>query len=270
MAAIIEVGVGAMVEGTHDTALTPALPTGTQGQDHLEATIISELTGTTPPTITTPAGWTHIATASRDSHHLFTYWKLAAGTAGAATTDGNPTFSTGSTLNIWAAFVSAKRGVDTTTPLGPGAVVSVTTTTAATSPSGSVTTTVADALVRQHVASNADNNLALVVGSEEGFTAQAGGDAYSTPTSNALSAGLADKVVTVSGTAQTLPTWGKTLNDTAGTWAMVAYEVLPDPGIVTEVQEMVPDAILAVSNLTGTVSAIQDDPDAPDANWLTA
>lgn len=31
-----------------------------------------------------------------------------------------------------------------------------------------------------------------------------------------------------------------------------------------------PDAILAATNLTGAVSVIQDDPDSPDANWLTA
>lgn len=31
-----------------------------------------------------------------------------------------------------------------------------------------------------------------------------------------------------------------------------------------------PDAILAQTNLTGAVSAIQDDPDSPDASWLTA
>jgi len=31
-----------------------------------------------------------------------------------------------------------------------------------------------------------------------------------------------------------------------------------------------PDAILASTNLTGSVSDIQDDPDSPDANWLTA
>lgn len=33
---------------------------------------------------------------------------------------------------------------------------------------------------------------------------------------------------------------------------------------------MAPDAILAQTNLTGTVTAIQDDPDSADANWLTA
>lgn len=31
-----------------------------------------------------------------------------------------------------------------------------------------------------------------------------------------------------------------------------------------------PDAILSQTNLTGSVSFIQDDPDSPDANWLTA
>lgn len=33
---------------------------------------------------------------------------------------------------------------------------------------------------------------------------------------------------------------------------------------------LAPDAILAQTNLTGAVSAIQDDPDSADANWLTA
>ena len=40
--------------------------------------------------------------------------------------------------------------------------------------------------------------------------------------------------------------------------------------IATETQKMPPDAILAMSGLTGTVAAIQDDPASPDANWLTA
>lgn len=31
-----------------------------------------------------------------------------------------------------------------------------------------------------------------------------------------------------------------------------------------------PDAIISATNLSGTVAAIQDDPDSPDANWLTA
>lgn len=33
---------------------------------------------------------------------------------------------------------------------------------------------------------------------------------------------------------------------------------------------LAPDAIISQSNLTGAVSAIQDDPDAADANWLLA
>lgn len=32
----------------------------------------------------------------------------------------------------------------------------------------------------------------------------------------------------------------------------------------------IPDSILSITNLTGPVSNIQDDPESPDANWLTA
>lgn len=35
-------------------------------------------------------------------------------------------------------------------------------------------------------------------------------------------------------------------------------------------ERLAPDAILTQTNLTGALSAIQDDPDSPDANWLTA
>ena len=35
-------------------------------------------------------------------------------------------------------------------------------------------------------------------------------------------------------------------------------------------ERQAPDAILAQTNLTGVVGDIQDDPDSPDANWLTA
>ncbi len=36
------------------------------------------------------------------------------------------------------------------------------------------------------------------------------------------------------------------------------------------VERMVPDGITEQTNLTGALSAIQDDPDSPDGNWLTA
>ncbi len=35
-------------------------------------------------------------------------------------------------------------------------------------------------------------------------------------------------------------------------------------------ERLAPDAILAMTNLSGVVGDIQDDPDAPDANWLLA
>ena len=35
-------------------------------------------------------------------------------------------------------------------------------------------------------------------------------------------------------------------------------------------ERLAPDVILEVSNLTGVVGDIQDDPDSPDGNWLTA
>jgi hypothetical protein len=38
----------------------------------------------------------------------------------------------------------------------------------------------------------------------------------------------------------------------------------------TVVTRFAPDAILASTNLTGAVAAVQDDPDAPDGSWLTA
>lgn len=34
-------------------------------------------------------------------------------------------------------------------------------------------------------------------------------------------------------------------------------------------ERLAPDAILALTNLSGSVAAIQDDPDAPDTSWLT-
>lgn len=49
---------------------------------------------------------------------------------------------------------------------------------------------------------------------------------------------------------------------------LVAYATGAAPA--TEVQRMAPDAILASTGLTGTVTDIQDDPDTPDANWLVA
>lgn len=63
----------------------------------------------------------------------------------------------------------------------------------------------------------------------------------------------------------------------ASYFAFASYENLdahpPASLIVTytvPTTRIAPDTILAQTNLTGAVSAIQDDPDAPDANWLTA
>jgi hypothetical protein len=36
------------------------------------------------------------------------------------------------------------------------------------------------------------------------------------------------------------------------------------------IQRLAPDAILAQTNLTGAVTAIQDDPDSADSNWLVS
>jgi hypothetical protein len=40
--------------------------------------------------------------------------------------------------------------------------------------------------------------------------------------------------------------------------------------VATSLAAIPPDAILASTNLSGVVANIRDDPDAPDASWLTA
>jgi hypothetical protein len=40
--------------------------------------------------------------------------------------------------------------------------------------------------------------------------------------------------------------------------------------VYADTESLSPDALLVQTNLSGTVSNIQDDPDSPDANWLTA
>jgi hypothetical protein len=45
-----------------------------------------------------------------------------------------------------------------------------------------------------------------------------------------------------------------------------ADDVAPPPTIT----RFAPDAILAISGLTGAVTVIQDDPDDPDGSWLVA
>lgn len=64
-------------------------------------------------------------------------------------------------------------------------------------------------------------------------------------------------------------TW--TYATAAGGWAwQTALRDPSDSGTPTVTQRFAPDAILAQTGLTGAVSTIQDDPDSPDANWLTA
>lgn len=36
----------------------------------------------------------------------------------------------------------------------------------------------------------------------------------------------------------------------------------------TELERIIPDEILSITNLTGSISDIQDDPDSPDGNWI--
>lgn len=55
-------------------------------------------------------------------------------------------------------------------------------------------------------------------------------------------------------------------NPTSGTQLFDDFSVTWAGSDYTE--RFAPDAILAQTGLTGTVSAIQDDPDSPDGNWL--
>lgn len=52
------------------------------------------------------------------------------------------------------------------------------------------------------------------------------------------------------------------------------HATLAEPQLIVDwlppTTRIAPDAILAQTNLTGAVSAIQDDPDSADASWLTA
>jgi hypothetical protein len=41
-------------------------------------------------------------------------------------------------------------------------------------------------------------------------------------------------------------------------------------GVVTLIERLIPDAILDMVGLSGSVSLVQDDPDSADANWLVA
>jgi hypothetical protein len=51
------------------------------------------------------------------------------------------------------------------------------------------------------------------------------------------------------------------------------HSTLPEPLLIvdyaTQQTKLAPDALVSMSGLSGTVAAIQDDPDDPDASWLT-
>lgn len=64
----------------------------------------------------------------------------------------------------------------------------------------------------------------------------------------------------------------------AGVWPPTATSTTDTPSVsvveaatITKVapERLAPDAVLLQTNLTGTLSQIQDDPDSPDANWMT-
>lgn len=92
-----------------------------------------------------------------------------------------------------------------------------------------ITTVTAGALVLSIVATNDDNALALSV--DQGFTLQAGGADYDTALGSDGSFGLATKEITSPG-AVTVPTWDQTVNG-PDRWSAITMALKPLDSVVT-------------------------------------
>jgi hypothetical protein len=81
-----------------------------------------------------------------------------------------------------------------------------------------------------------------------------------------LTLAVYEKTLTATGTVQFSGGLSPSRRWAAAVTTLKAATAPPD----TTTGRFAPDAILAATGLTGAVSAIQDDPDSPDGNWLTA
>lgn len=207
--------------GLGNQTVTPVMPSTAAGDlilliVHDSSTSISG-SNVSSPGYAVKATATNLADITARAYRLSLLWKIATGS------DANPAISSngysGAASVTVAAEIIVYRGVDTANPFD-GAVLSGPSSSAATFTSNPVTLLNDNSLVLSIVQSGDDNALALLAGSEQGFTERISGANYDDAVGNNFSHGLADLLSTSSG-GVTMPTWNQTVNGNDG-WMYIS------------------------------------------------
>jgi hypothetical protein len=175
-------------------------------------------------TITTPTGWTFLrndtATGGTGPVESFLYWRIAAGTAGAFSTDGGTTvnFNLSNTSTAVMASLVAYAGVNTSSPFNVQGVAS-SSASGTTATSAAVTTTVANSYVLQIVSTDSAAAITAITPAA-GYTART---AVTGQGSATIGSSVFDAFQAAAGTTGT-PTW--TLSST-GSWIVQTLALVP-------------------------------------------
>jgi hypothetical protein len=234
-----------------NTSPSVAIPTGTLQNHVILAGIVTWRNGGTAPTMNTvPSGWNLLSGFPVQHGGNFGtawgYWKLATGS------DATPTWVLSSSQD-WGIVLDTYSGTSIANPVAEASGVSAATSASTVAAPARNATAIGQLLYvfgGGSVVSSATHQSGMT---ERQETTRSGIWAECITCS--------DKTLSATGTTGTQTiTWNGASQSMAG--SVLLNELV--------VQRLAPDAILSRQNLTGLVSTIQDDPDAPDANWLTA
>lgn len=203
--AISLVGVGTFVAAT-TSPQTFTLPGGVTTDDLIIVHIGAGEDSPEPTITSSPGGYEIRGTKlfldyGPGALNQWIYWKIA------GSSESNPSFSTSEPAGGFYGYTAVFRGVDTTSPFDLASVSQGTDASASTFTPPSVDTQTANAWVVSFAQSSDDNQIALLSGSEQGFTlTSASGASYSTSVGTDAAFGMAYKLI-ASPTTVTLPTW---------------------------------------------------------------
>jgi hypothetical protein len=253
--------------GSSASALTHDIPYPTLLADDVLFLPIANNVDNTPPS--TPSGWSIATQISEVARSSSLYYKVATGS------------ESGSLTLSWAAAVNAQggmlsfSGVDNTTPLDvSGLVESQSTSVTHTQPT---ITPVNNGTYLLHIftAGNATTWGAPTTGTEE-WEATASAVPRSTMAVHRVgpAAGVGSSTISANLSATGVAVLHTIALREAGAAVSVVMDLaeLSVAGLNANVgwsTRTPPDSILEMHKLSGALSAIQDDPDSPDANWHT-
>jgi len=238
--AITYVGTGGQATSTTNGAtITASFPAGYTAIDDDVAIVICSGRHNTGSSFapSDPSGYTLVDTVFREIGTYdvqTTVWikRLTAGESAPATTVPSAYSTISGGISIQCAIF---RGVNLTTLQDVTAVTSSSAAATSFTPTG-LTTITDDAFVLSVVTTADDNALALLSGSEQGFTSIMHGGGYDTTTGSDHSVGLAYKEIYPAG-AVTCPTWNQVSNG-PDAWVALTLAFKPEPEVPWEGPEV--------------------------------